>query len=254
MQIAVQLYTVREQLAKDYAGTLKRVSDIGYTHAELAGLDGHSAAEVEAMLADTGLTPIAMHCLIEQLEADVNRAIDDVKTLGVDYLVCPYLPEERRKSEADWIATAGLLNTVGDACSKAGIQFCYHHHSFEYEKVGERTGLDLLFDETDPKCVKAELDTYWIRHGGEDPVQRIRGMVQRCPLMHLKDMMDDANRSFGELGAGTLDFDAIFDAARFAGTVWGIVEQDVCPGDPLDSLAKSYAYLKRTGRVTGKSQ
>lgn len=249
MKIAAQLYTVRDPLASDFEGTLRRVREIGYTHVELLALENQSAEELKEILKKCELTPVAIHCPIERLHADLDTAIQETRTLGIHYLVCPYLPEELRKNEAGWLNTAKALNSFGEGCHRAGIQFCYHHHSFEYEKVGDRFALDLLFEETDAKKVVAELDTYWIRHGGDDPVGRINRMSGRCPLLHLKDMRDDAERSFGEVGEGILDFSAIIAAAEKAGTVWGIVEQDTCPGDPLESIALSFRNLRKMGYV-----
>lgn len=247
MKIGVQLYTVRDQLAADFAGTLRKVRDVGYTHVELAGMGEYGAAELRKILDDLGLTVSSTHYPIERLEGDVNAAINDAKVLGAEYLVCPYLPEDRRGSEDDWRRAAETLNLAGEACHAQGVPLCYHNHSFEFVRVGDRYALDLLFDETDPNCLQAELDTYWVRHGGEDPAAYIRRYAGRCPILHLKDMADDAERAFAEVGTGTLDFAGIFAAAEEAGCRWGIVEQDVCPGDPIESIRTSLDNLRRMG-------
>lgn len=245
--IAVQLYTVRDLLNVDVVGTLKRVRAAGYTLVELAGLGPYTPKELQRILADAGLTPVAKHTPIDRLEGDINAVIESAGELGVKHVVCPWLPDERRGSEAAWKACAASLNRAGQATLAHGIQLSYHNHSFEFVHVGRGYAFDLLFAEMDPKYVKSELDTYWVRHGGEDPVAYINRLSGRVPLLHLKDMARDEKRSFAEVGTGLLDFPTIFRAAQAAGTEYGIVEQDTCPGDPIDSITTSLRNLKNMG-------
>lgn len=244
MPIAAQLYTVRDPLAADFAGTLRRIRAIGYEHVELAGLEGRPAAEVWRMLADAGLSPGSSHFPLERLESELSGVIADAHALGVHYIVCPYIPEERRRNEADWRAVAAILNRAGQACRDAGLQLCYHHHSFEFVRLGAQTALELLLAEADAALVKIELDTYWIRHGGDDPAAWIRQLGPRCPLLHLKDMADDLPRSFAPVGTGVLDWPAIFAAARHVCVEWFIVEQDICSGDPFAALEQSFQHIQ----------
>lgn len=246
-KIAVQLYTVRDLLDANPVKTLAAVREIGYTRVELAGLGSHSASQMKAMLDDEGLTPVAMHSPIQELEGALNRAIDAVKTLGIAHLVCPWLPDDRRPDEAGWKQCAESLNRIGEQCRAQGVRLSYHNHSFEFVRCGDRYGLDLLFDESDPANLAAELDTYWIRDGGEDPAAYIRKYVKRCPLIHLKDMTAGDKPTFAEVGTGTLNFDEIFHAMAAAGCEYGIIEQDICPGDPLVSIRKSLDFLKSKG-------
>ncbi len=246
-RIALQLYTIRDALQQDFAATLHRVREIGYSHVEMAGFGTHTAVEVKAMLDDAGLTPTSSHCPIDRLENDIDAALDDIRTLGVKYIICPWLPEERRKDEAAWRGCARSLAKAGAAARSRGITLCYHNHSFEFVKVGGRYALDLLYDETDPTHVQAELDTYWIRHGGADPAAYIRKLANRCPVLHIKDMADNPERSFAEVGNGILDWKGIFAAASDSGVEWAIVEQDTCPGDPFESIRLSLENLRRMG-------
>jgi len=248
-RIAVQLYTVRDLLAQDFVGTLRKVREIGYTHVELAGYGPFTAVELKKVLTDAGLSPCSTHCPIDRLEQDINHAIEDALALNVAYLVCPYLPEDRRSDEKGWRRCADILNLVGQTCRQHRIQLCYHNHSFEFVRIGNRYALDLLFDQTEPANLHAELDTYWIKYGGAEPVDYIRKLSGRCPLIHLKDMAADEKRSFAEVGSGILDFKAIFTAAESAGSVWGVVEQDVCPGNPLDSIETSLYNLRQMGHA-----
>jgi len=247
LNIAVQLYTVRDLLAKDFIGTLKKVRRVGYAYVELAGYGPYKAGDLKKILDDTGLVPASTHCPVDLLENDVGRALDEAAVLGVKYVVCPYLPEERRRDEQGWRRCAALLNWAGQAARDRGFQLCYHNHSFEFVRLGGRYALDLLFDETDPSLVQAELDTYWVKHGHEEPVDYINRLKGRCPILHLKDMADDDRRSFAAVGEGVLDFGSILAAGQAAGAAWGIVEQDICPGNPIDSIARSLENLRRMG-------
>lgn len=241
---AAQLYTVRDLVAQDFAGTLERVAKLGYGAVELGGMHGLPSAEVRRILDDNGLKVSGNHVGIDQLETDLPRIIDEQKAVGNDYVVVPWMPEERRQGAAGWRATANLLAGFGAQLKKEGLTLAYHNHSFEFESFDGVYGLDILFGTADETCLASELDTYWVQHGGEDPAAYIRKLAGRCPLVHLKDMGAGPDRPFAEVGSGILDWDAVFAAGEEAGVVWYIVEQDTCPGDPMESIGKSLEYLK----------
>ncbi|NQT85047.1 sugar phosphate isomerase/epimerase [bacterium] len=247
--IALQLYTVRQDIDTDLQRTLRNVAEIGYAGVEFAGYADWKATELKSLLADLNLRPAGGHVPIDQLEKDIHKVIHFNLELGNPYVVCPWIPEERRKDKADWLIIADLFNSVGQKCRQNGLTFCYHNHSFEFEKFGDTYALDLLFGATRPNLVNAELDTYWVKHGGEDPVDYLRRYAGRCALVHLKDMAGDEKRSFAEVGAGILDWDAIFEAAEAGGAEWYIVEQDTCPGPPIESARISFENLKKWGKV-----
>jgi len=247
--IALQLYTVRHDIDRDLKGTLRKVAEIGYAGVEFAGYADWKASDLKSLLAELNLRPAGGHVPIEQLEKDLDKVIDFSLELGNPYVVCPWIPEERRKEKADWLAIAQLFNSVGEKCKQNGLTFCYHNHSFEFEKFDDTYALDLLFGATKPELVKAELDTYWVKYGGADPVDYLRRYAGRCPLVHLKDMADDEKRSFAEVGRGILDWNAIFEAAEAGGVEWYIVEQDTCPGPPIESARISFENLKNWGKI-----
>jgi sugar phosphate isomerase/epimerase len=141
---------------------------------------------------------------------------------------------------------AHALNQIGGACRERGFEFFYHHHSFEFQRFGGRTGMDILLENAEPSLVKIELDTYWLKHGGEDPAAFVAHLGKRAPLVHLKDMGPDPEQKFVPVGSGTLDFPAILDAMSQAHVRWGIVEQDQCYGQPpLDQIRMSLQYLHK---------
>lgn len=244
--LSLQMYTLRDLASIDYVGTLKRVKEIGYGAVEVVGVGGMSAAELRRELDAIGLIVSGAHVPIQALESQLDTVLADMQTLGAPYLICPWMPPERRSNADDYRALAGVLNGIGERVNRAGLTFCYHHHDFELHRFGDTTGLHILLHECDPRHVAFEIDVYWAAYAGVDPVQLIGEFAGRVPLVHLKDMAP-GSRTFAEVGAGTLDIPAILNAARNAGAQWFIVEQDVCQRPPLESVRMSYEHLRRLG-------
>lgn len=248
LPIALQLYTVRDQCERDFAGTLRHVARIGYTAVELAGTYGLGARDLAGLLQDNGLQVVGSHTGLDQLEDNLQDVLDFNQTIGNKHVVCPWLGEDRRKSGDDWKRTAALFNTIGQACRERGITFCYHNHAFEFEQFDGRAGLDILFDEADPTLVHSELDTYWVAYGGQDPAEYARKLAGRVPLVHLKDMTEvEGQRTFAEVGEGIMDWPRIIAACQEAGALHYIVEQDTCRRPSLESVEISLNNLRRMG-------
>ncbi len=243
--IGLQMFTLRDEAGKDFAGTLKSVSEIGYDGVELAGDGGLSAKELKKLLDGLGLACAGAHEGLEKLEASLGAVVDFHKELDSKYVVIPFLGEDRRRGAEGWKKTAGVMNEIGHKLREEGLQLCYHNHSFEFEKFDGQYGLDILYSNTDPKAVQAELDTYWVKHGGEDPIEYIHKLECRVPLIHLKDMAPTEDRTFAEVGEGILDIQGIFLAAEKAQACWMIVEQDTCQRPPLQSIKLSLDNLKK---------
>ena len=247
LPIALQMYTVREEAERDYAGTVRQVAAIGYAGVELAGRGGLSVRELRDVLQETGLRVCGSHVGIDQIEKDMAQVAEENLEIGNSRIVIPYLSEDRRQGADGYKKTAATLNALGDTLRTQGLTLCYHNHAFEFEPLeGGQFGLDILLDNTDPMLVKAEVDTYWVLVGGQDPVAFVRKHKGRVPLMHLKDR-DTADGSFAELGTGDLPLDALIAAAPEVGTEWLIVEQDQCKRPPLESVKISYNHLKARG-------
>ncbi len=247
--LALQMYTVRDSMKEDLEGTFRAVARIGYAGVELAGTADRPEKELKQFLDDLGLKVAGCHVGLDRLESDLDRAIEECLALGSPYVVCPALPEDRRNEEADYRGTGEVFSKIGEACRREGIVFCYHNHSFEFKKFNGVNALDVLYDSSDPELVQAELDTYWVQHGGEDPASTIRKYADRCPLVHLKDMEAGEERFYAEVGEGIMDFQAIFDASEEGGVAWYIVEQDICRRPPIESARLSFENLKRMGKA-----
>lgn len=246
LPLAVQLFTVRDQVAQDYAGTLREIADIGYTAVEPASLGAYSAQELRAVLDSFNLTAASMHVSPDRLLNDLDAVIDELKTLGITYAVWPWLPPDQR-SLADYEALAPKLEVIGQKCKDAGLQLCYHNHDFEFAQQDGRNGFDVLADGTTPDLVQFELDVYWVSKAGLSPAALLHSLSGRVPLVHLKDMTNDDEEAFAEVGSGKLDIPGIIAAANDAGVQGFVVEQDVTKRPPLESIAISIDYLRSIG-------
>jgi sugar phosphate isomerase/epimerase len=199
------------------------------------------------LLVGAGLTVCATHAGFERLRDDLDGVIDEHRTLGCDYIAIGSIPNEYRNAEG-YPRFAREASAVARRMRERGIAFGYHNHSFELEKFGGRTALDILYRDSDPAVFNAEIDTYWIQHGGGDPAAWIRGMAGRVPVVHLKDMvMSGRDQLMAEVGEGNLNWPAILEACRDAGVRWYVVEQDVCQRDPFESLGISFRNLRKMG-------
>jgi sugar phosphate isomerase/epimerase len=247
LPVALQLYTVRDDAAKDFAGTIRHVAEIGYSGVELAGHGGLSPHALKSLLDEHGLAVVGSHIGIDAMESEMARVIDENLTIGNTHIVVPYLSADRREGADGYRRTAAKLNALGETASSYGITLAYHNHAFEFEPLenGE-FGLDIILQNTDPSLVKAEVDTYWVLVAGQDPVAFINKYSGRIPLVHIKDR-DPVDGSFAEVGTGNLPLDAIIEASQTAGAVWLIVEQDSCKRPPLDSVRISFDNLKSRG-------
>ncbi len=245
--IGLQLYTVRNALKDDFIGTLKTIAAIGYRGVELAGYTGNYAPiELRAIFHDLGLQVIGAHCSIDALSASWDRFLDDLAVLDVRYVGLSWVPLQYR-SASGWRTVARIINVAAIDALKHGITFFYHNHDFEFQRFDGRCGYDILFDAADPVLVKAELDVFWVRKAGEDPVAYLQKLRGRVPLVHVKDMSADANATFEVVGDGVIDFDAVFSAGDASGVDWYIVEQDQCPKGELESARRSYENIASRG-------
>jgi sugar phosphate isomerase/epimerase len=244
-KIGLQLYTVRRELEKDFAGTLGKVSALGYLEVEFAGYFKHTPQEVRNTLARYQLSAPSAHITTAELRGNLQEAIDAAQVIGHQYLVCGYLPAEERRSLDDYQKLVELLNRAGERLRKVGIQFGYHNHDFEFVTMDGQLPYDMILAGTDPQLVKMEIDLYWITKGGQDPLKYFSLYPGRFPLIHVKDMDGTPKHFFTEVGQGTIDFRKIFAAAQKAGVQHYFVEQDETPASPFSSIKLSMDYLKR---------
>lgn len=237
-QIGVQMYTLREMAAKDLDATLGTVAKMGYTGVEFAGFQGHSAADVKAMLDKYGLQAFAAHIPVTQFEGDIESVVSDLTTIGAPWGIVPWVsPDER--GEASMRDLGLKMNAWASRLKDAGIGFGYHNHDFEFTaKVDSgETLYQTLLNITDPNLVFFELDAFWASFGGYEPDELIKANADRIRLVHLKDASKDDPRKDVPFGDGVLDWGAILSAARSAGVEYYITEQDhPNPDDPAGDV------------------
>ena len=247
-QIAVQLYTLRDftKTPTDFAATIKRVREIGYHAVEICGTAGLPPAEAAKIVRDAGLQICSSHESMEVILGQPQQVVDRLGEFGITHAVYAWpagIDFSNTKHVDDLIAG---LDAAGAVLHRAGMTLCFHNHSLEYFQRNGRTVLDDIFARTSPEHLQAELDIHWVQAGGGDPAEACRRLTGRLPLLHVKDYTVTAKgeRQFAEVGHGNLNIPEILTAAEAAGCKWFIVEQDTCPTDPFECIARSLNYLK----------
>jgi sugar phosphate isomerase/epimerase len=250
-KLAAQLYTVREftKTAADLAATLKKVRAIGYTSVQISAIGPIPDAEVKQMLDDNALTVCITHTSYDNLWKNIDAVIAQHKLWNCPNVALGAMPAPYREGgEAAFHKFAAEANQVGEKLAKAGLTFSYHNHSFELVRFGKLTGLDIIYNETDSRYLQAEIDTYWVQHGGGDPIAWIKRMKNRMPVVHFKDMVIfEGKQTMAEIGEGNLNWPGIISACEEANVRWYAIEQDICQRDPFESLKISFENLKVMG-------
>lgn len=246
-----QLYTVRDhmQTIEGVAVTMKKVAAIGYTGVQVSGMGPVDTRQVAKICEDNGLVIAATHVGWDRFRKDLDGVIEQHKIWKCRHPAIGGLPAEYQNPD-------GLnrfldeLAPVTERLAREGMDFSYHNHAHELTLYDGKAWLQSLYERAGPRMLKAELDLYWIKHGGGDPVEWIRRCAGRQPLCHFKDMavLPGGERRFAEVGEGVLEWPAIIEAATAAGVEWALVEQDNCYGrDPFECLATSYRNMVKMG-------
>lgn len=273
--IGLQLYSVREPLAKDFAGTLKQVAAAGYREVEAAGFFGHSTADVKRMMADAGLDCVSAHYGL----ADLLKSLDDIiayaKTLGLQYIVCsaPWAKNpahlenypggswqgiQHAMTLDDWKWSAEQFNRIGRKMHDAGLKFGYHNHTMEFRKQNGVTAYGILLADTDPGLVTMEMDCGWVFAAGQDPSAMLRRHRGRFSMLHIKDLKPTTpgtapgDRISTIVGDGVIDYRPIFQAAEATGIKHYFVEQEEFDGPIFPAIKADFRnsnILARGGRL-----
>ena len=240
-RVGVQLYTVRELMRQDFDNTLREVARIGFREVEFAGYFGRTPPQVVMALDRAGLTAPGSHIGLDDLEGDWPRVVADARTMGIRFLIVAWTPRERRRTLDDWRRIGALFTRAGEVAEREGVTFAYHNHDFEFAPLEGQVPFDVLLESSDPRYVKIEMDLFWIRKGGRDPLDYFSRWPGRFPCVHVKDMAADGRMV--DVGAGVIDWRSLL-SRRDAGIQHYFVEHDE-PGDPLASIRAGYEYLKR---------
>jgi sugar phosphate isomerase/epimerase len=251
--VGLQMWSLREYLPKDLAGTLAKIRAMGFRDVEGAGLWKHSAGELRAALDAAGLRCQSAHMSFERLRDDAPGAFAEAKALGASWVVCPWIPYGKEFTRDLALKTAEVFNRVATAAEGAGLRFAYHCHGYEMLPAPEGTRFDTLAQNTDPKRVTFQIDVFHALYGGTDPVGLIKRYAGRVTSLHLKDLKKGAPITAGAavgtpevdvaLGTGQVDWPAVLREAMRAGTALYYVEDE--SADPWGHIPQSVEYLRR---------
>jgi sugar phosphate isomerase/epimerase len=249
--VGLQLYSLRDQLAKDVPGSLATVRKFGIRYVELAGTYGMSVDAFKGELEKAGLTPVSGHFSYEQLRDHLGDVVREARTFGLRYAGCAWIPHKDPFDEKTCREAASVFNRAGAAFAAEGIKFFYHTHGYEFRPAAGGTLFDLLMSETKPDSVCFEMDVFWMVHAGQNPAALFARYGKRFELMHLKDMRkgtpaglltgsSDVKNDVA-LGTGMIDLPEVLKAAGKAGVAWYFIE-DESPSS-VDQIPKSLHYL-----------
>lgn len=246
----LQLYTLRADLPKDPKGIIKQVAGFGYSQIE--GYEGAQGifwgmknTDFKKYVEDLGLKFVSTHC-------DINKNFEqkaaEAGAIGMDYLICPYLGEQKTVDE--YKKAAEKFNQCGEICRKNGLKFAYHNHGYTFKPLDGTMGQDVLMQHTDPELVQFEMDMYWVVTAGQDPLEWLKKYPNRFTLCHVKDREKNAPSGEGnascDLGTGSIDYAKILPIAKEKGISFLIVEQEKYEGStPLKSAQAGATYMKK---------
>lgn len=247
--IAVQMYTFRDftQTPEGLRTTFQKLSAMGYTATQVSGIGPIDPAQVKEYADESGLKICATHIPWDRLENDLDALAQQHQLWDCKYVGLGALPDSYRTSKEGYRTFAKQASEISLRLKEQyGLQFIYHNHDFEFERLDGVTGMDILLNESNPQSFGFELDLYWVQAGGADPIEWTRKVEGRMQVVHLKDMaIVDKDQTFAELGEGNMNYKGIIDACRETDVEWYVVEQDVCRRDPFESVSISLDYLHR---------
>jgi len=262
MKKGVQAFTIREFLStkESTRESFKKVADMGYDSVQAWTSAEMTAQETQDMFKEFGLENCSsgadFGALLSGDSAVYKTAIETARIFNTKYIGVSTLPEEYRYTKDGSKRYAQALNKIAAELKKEGCAVLYHHHALEFYSLGNGVNaMDILTEETDPDGVFWTLDTHWLACGGVDPVSWIKKLKGRVPIIHFKDYaiaegavkIEDVCKIFAEVGEGNINWPPIVEACRETNIEYVIVEQDICKGNPFDSLKVSYDGLCRLG-------
>ena len=271
LPVAVQLYSVRDEMETDFEGTVRKMKELGYDGVEFAGLFGKDPESIKSLCEEIGIVPISAHVPYYDMLENPEKVLADYVTIGCKYVAVPYLTEECRPGTDGFAATVEGITKIAKAAKELGIQLLYHNHDFEFVKLDGKYALDVLYDTVSADLLQTEIDTCWVNVAGENPADYIRKYAGRSPVVHLKDFIKEEGEGgnlykligieeeeteeesnafrFRPVGYGMQEFAEILAACEEAGSKWVVVEQDEpSEGETrLQSVEMSREYLKTLG-------
>lgn len=244
-KVAAQLYTVRDALEQDYNGVLKALREQGWPAVQVSGTRGYTPQQIAGFLREHQLQTAGLHVSLMEVSTDMAAVVEQARLFGTRDVIVPYLPQEYQNA-LGYRLFKSHMNALAKPLAAAGLRLSYHNHAFEFDTtIDGVSALEWLLAPSADNAILAEIDVYWVKKGGADPLQFIQAYAQRMPIIHLKDMSLDSRQTFAEIGTGSIDFVPILRWGEAHGIEWYAVEQDTCDGDPLESLNLSLTNLRR---------
>lgn len=249
--VGIQLWTVRDELEKSVEETFTALSDIGYQGVETWFPEYPPASELKRILDNTGLRAMGAHVPFLDLRDNFEKVAAYHKEIGNSDLAIPIIPEELRGSGDNWKKRVEEIVGIAERCRNEGFRLSYHNHANEFKEfVDGMEAHDYIFQQIEAHLLKVELDTYFITAVGKNPVDYLKLYKGRVPILHIKDQHKEKGKYMNtEIGSGTIDWDAVFHAAEEAGVEWYVLEQNCEEFPSLQSVRKSFEFMKSKGIV-----
>jgi sugar phosphate isomerase/epimerase len=237
--LALQLHSLRREIAGDPEGVIRRVPSLGFDGVETAGTYGWSTGQWNEILAETKLPVVGAHIGLEQLESEWEKQTEFQRAVGNSRIVVPSLPKNLQTREG-YSQAAKRLSSLGHRAQSEGLAIFHHNHAYEFSPVAEgRCGIDILLAETDPEALSLEVDTYWVERGGINSGDFILRNAGRIGMIHAKEFCRDGRDV--PVGQGDVDWKAVIPLAENRG--WPIIVEYEAE-DPLAAVAASARYLR----------
>jgi sugar phosphate isomerase/epimerase len=247
--IALQLYTLRDSLARDFEGVVRKVAELGYEGVETAGFNGTTPQSAANLFHDLGLQVCSAHGALP-LGDRQNEVLDLISLLNCRNLVCAYFPAEEFETRDRIKRVCDQLNQADEVARANGLTFFYHNHWWEYRhRIDNRPAYQIMLEHLSP-TVRLEIDTYWVKTGGKDPAAILRELGTRASLLHIKDGSTDESQPMVAVGEGIMDWPSVMAESK---AEWLIVELDRCATDMMEAVGKSYEYLISKGYARGRN-
>lgn len=250
-EIGVQLYTFRNQIPKDIPGTLEKISRMGIKELEGGGSYGLPVDEFKSLLKKNNLKVVSVGADFKQLEENPEAAVEEAKRYNAKYVVTFWVPHDGDFTIEHAKKAVEVFNKAGKILKEKGLSLCYHVHGYEFTPYEDGTLFDYIAKNTDPKYVNFEMDVFWVKHPGQDPVALLQKYPGRFPLMHLKDRKPGTKgnqkghadvETNVVLGSGDVGIAAVMKAAKKAGVKHYFIEDE--SSRSMEQVPQSLAYLK----------
>ncbi|MCV9888565.1 sugar phosphate isomerase/epimerase family protein [Metabacillus halosaccharovorans] len=246
-KFAAQLYTLREELKEGIIPLFKVLKEMGWEGVQISALpENYDQQEVAFALKENNLQAAGMHISLDRLTNDLDGVIKEAELYETKDIILPSIPKELHHAEG-FKEVKRRLNHIAKEAPEQRIS--YHNHAFEFDiEINGQDGLHYLLNPANDNHILAEVDVYWVKKAGKDPLEYLTPYANRMPIIHLKDMTNDARQTFAEVGTGVIDFIPILQWGKANGIEWYAVEQDICERPPLESLEISLRNLQEFAR------